>query len=340
MVQSTVYLPKYSLPTRSARVVRPFRSAASFLAASITELPSNGVHRLAVVMPAMTSVSVAQVMSIWTDASRPEYLAQYLTGHGMNALAQFGPAVLEFDAIGGRDFHAGLAHLGYAVSDAAVLDGAGQARKPGRIKPFPYRIQAVTQTHPRPQHMAGRGHPTGSQGVVVPELPAVETALGAQFVDQAFHSEGRLVYAESPKCPGGRIIRIIGTRHDVHTGEMIGPAGMSAGPGNHLAAYRCVSTAVTDDPCPERRELALPVARQLVAHPHTVPLRMHADRLRPAEPHLDRPPEEQGEKRGMMLDAQVFFASEAAARGTWITWTRSSGRPSTDAICSRSLKIP
>ena len=104
-------------------------------------------------------------------------VAQRLHGYRVHPLAHLRPAVVDDDPPGRLDRDAHLGRVGHAVADARVLDAAGQPGVFGRAELVAHGQQRLAQARPALDDLPGGRHAAVDHGVVVTELPAVETAL-------------------------------------------------------------------------------------------------------------------------------------------------------------------
>lgn len=110
-----------------------------------------------------------------------------------------------------------------------------------------HREQGFAQGRAFAEHLPGGDHAARGHGVVIAKLPAVEAALFAQLVDEAFHSEIRLVDPEPPERARRKVIREYRLHMHVHGGDVIDAGGMGAGAGDDrppAEAYAPVSAMI------------------------------------------------------------------------------------------------
>ena len=210
-------------------------------------------------------------------------------------------------------FKVTIARFGDAVADAGILDGAGDARPGVAAEGVAHREQGFAQGRAFAEHLPGGDHAARGHGVVIAELPAVEAPLFAQLVDEAFHSEIRLVDPEPPERARRKVIREYRLHMHVHGGDVVGAGGMGAGTGDDRAARRGVRAGIRDDTDLGGLQDSLFVAADDVMELHAVALGVHTDRFGPGEPDLDRTPKQIRGERGMGLAGEVLLAAECAA---------------------------
>ena len=149
-----------------------------------------------------------------------------------------------------------------------------------------YREQGFAQGRAFAEHLPGGDHAARGHGVVIAELPAVEAPLFAQLVDEAFHSEIRLVDPEPPERARRKVIREYRLHMHVHGGDVVGAGGMGAGTGDDRAARRGVRAGIRDDTDLGGLQDSLFVAADDVMELHAVALGVHTDGFGPGEPDL------------------------------------------------------
>ncbi len=66
----------------------------------------------------------------------------------------------------------------------------------------------------------GCGHVAVGEGIVVTELPAIESALFAQFIDQAFQAKDGLVDAKAAHGAAGQVVGVNGRGFHISHREM------------------------------------------------------------------------------------------------------------------------
>ena len=213
----------------------------------------------------------------------------------------------------GMDFKVAVAGFGDAVADARVLDGAGDARTGMAAEGVAHGQQGFAQSRPFPEDLPGGDHAARGHGVVIAELPAVEAALFAQLVDEAFHREIGLVHPEAPERACGLVVGEDRLDVDVHRGDVVGADRVRAGAGHHRAARRGVGPGVGKDARLRRHEQPLFVAADDVMELHGMALGVHPYGLGTRQAYLDRTPQQIGPQRRVGLTGEIFLAAEGSA---------------------------
>ena len=240
-------------------------------------------------------------------------LAQNLAGNGVDALAHFGPAMVE-------DYPAALvnldldpAQLRNAVTNAAVLDRAGKPFVLGLVVGILDGEQGLFQTDTCGQHLAGGKHGADIKSIVIAELPRVKATLFAQLVDQTLQGETGLVDAEPAHGTAGDIVGIDGAGLDIHGREMIAARGMGSGPVHDRTTHRGIGAGIAEDTGIEAGEFSVVVAADFIFQDGWMPLGMHADGFGSGKLVFNRRLQKIAGKGGMALHGHVFLAAKGAA---------------------------
>ncbi len=206
----------------------------------------------------------------------------------MHSLSHFRPAMQQAHFIFRYDFYDDIAEIGHTVAHSAVLDTAGKAFIPGFVVKRLNRFQGCAYANASAEHLPGGGHPAFGKGIVVPELPAVESTLTAKVIDTAFQGKTYLVGPEAAHGPRRDIVGVNRECFHLHAGDMISPRGVTGHPFHHLGANGGVGAGIADGLYFQTRKASVMIASYGNVHKYRVPLRVHPDRLIPAEHNFYR----------------------------------------------------
>ena len=200
-----------------------------------------------------------------------------------------------------------------AHPQAGVFDGTGDARLGVGLVVGPQGVQhlhhggGLVGDLPVGQGLAG------ADGVAVADLKGGDTHQLGQQVQVAFGGKAALGHAEAPEGAGGGVVGVVGLAVDVDGLEVVGPGGVGAGPLEHRPAQGGKGPGVREEGGLQGGEDAVFVAGGGELHLKGVALGVAEEGLVPAHGHLHRFPGEQGQDGGVVLDAHVLLAAEAAA---------------------------
>ena len=240
-------------------------------------------------------------------------LCDHLHEYGFTALSDIGRRAVQLDLPVMYD-QLCPAFIRQAHAHAGVLHGTGDPR-PTRIAFISIlnRQQSLFQCRRAVGDLSVRQDFPRLDGIAVADLPWRDAHLLRQQVDIGLQGEFALTYAESPECPGRRIIRIIPVSPDVCILITVRSHGMGAGALQHRSAQGRISACVKIDLAVQSREDPVLVTSQGKCALHGMALRMEINGFLPGECNLHRPVHLQRRQRRNMLGGHVLLAAKAAA---------------------------